>query len=248
MILSNEFAKLYDSPIAGTCIQNAINIFTYCSEGEFGDPLAGRLLFILKSFRDVVDAQQEIQRIRHISNSSEDPISNLFPGNNNDVLPPIYINTPSIADARDYGIATMTKNALNRESESQVPTAIFDVSHPTNGNAAGEQSPAQSYPSPRTMQPPHILQQGFPSMFSSETGRDGSTDVDSLGGDAEIDFDAFWTMPIGAGGSASGGGESTMPVVNGDAHDGISNHFSFGSVQSISDSMVPLYGVSGFGN
>lgn len=63
---------------------------------------------------------------------------------------------------------------------------------------------------------------------------DGS---DSLGGDAEIDFDAFWNLSSGL---TPGIGGTPLPTPGGVG-------FDPNNIQNISDSMVPLYGTAGFG-
>lgn len=228
MILANEFAKLYDLATASDRIRCAINIFTYCSEGELGDPLAGRLLFILKAFRDVVDTQQEGQRIRHISNSTEDPIANLFPGNNNDVLAPIYMDVSSIDGLTNDGTTHVVSTALE-SVKSQISMPSAGVTHLLNGASGDLRSRSLSSSSHSTMQPPHTTNRGMTPIFHPpELPRDGSVDIDSLGGDGEIDFEAFWHMPL----------NSNVPSG--------ATHFDFSSIQEISDSRVPLYGVQEF--
>jgi hypothetical protein len=75
IVLSNEFFKLYAISMAQKLIQSSIAIMSYCAKT---DPVAKRLLFILSSFRDVVDRQKGFVAKRQITNISEDPILNFL--------------------------------------------------------------------------------------------------------------------------------------------------------------------------
>ncbi len=74
-MLSNEFFKLYASPCSQACVKYSISIMAYCAET---DPIAQRLLFILSSFRDVVERHKGYVPTRRIPSVTDDPILKFF--------------------------------------------------------------------------------------------------------------------------------------------------------------------------
>lgn len=197
IVLSNEFFKLYDTPSAESCIISAINIMTYCSET---DPLATRLLFILTSFRDVVNRQQDTTRLRHIASSiSGDPIMSLFTNMNSDTPDP-----SSSYQSKSTGASASNMSFSGIKSDGAAPISVTrQQSHPTPSTAADNSPEDSAY-------------------------RNGSVDGEGSLGDGEINFDAFWTIPTS--GFAGGGTSADMYDPN--------------SIQGISDSSIPLYGMS----
>ncbi|KAK7615123.1 fungal-specific transcription factor domain-containing protein [Phyllosticta paracitricarpa] len=66
ILLANEFASLYTNGATDQCVANAINILSYCAEG---DVQAARHLEIIKAFRDVI-VQQRDRRAQQLAGSS----------------------------------------------------------------------------------------------------------------------------------------------------------------------------------
>jgi len=95
VVLSNEFSALFENPSASTCIENAISIMHYCAEH---DPQASRLVFILTSFRDVVDRQKAAGTSHTLSpirlHLSTQPSSQLF---NQNIDPGMSCNQYSLS-------------------------------------------------------------------------------------------------------------------------------------------------------
>jgi hypothetical protein len=69
ILLSNDFSQLYTDMGTTQCICISIAIMEYCAET---DPQASRLLFIMSTFRDVVNQQQE-RRVRQAEEISQLP-------------------------------------------------------------------------------------------------------------------------------------------------------------------------------
>ncbi|KAI9852360.1 MAG: hypothetical protein M1838_000882 [Thelocarpon superellum] len=55
IVLSNAFSKLHEDATADLTISNSISIMTYCAHS---DPQAQRLLYILTTFRDVIESRR----------------------------------------------------------------------------------------------------------------------------------------------------------------------------------------------
>lgn len=225
IVLSNEFSKLYDTPAAQSCIQSALNITAYCGET---DPLARRLLFILTSFRDVVNRQQDSSRLRYISEmNAEDPISSLF---TNNIMSPMTTFTSqrtcgsgNIPNGR--GIAARKFSSSAGLTNSADPT----ISALPPSISLTDKSPTDPLIPTLATEP-----------LGGANSEHGPCSVDGSDGfgDVEIDFDAFWNMPMT--GLTPANVNTPLPTPGG-------LNFVPTNIQGISDSIVPLYGMTEFG-
>jgi hypothetical protein len=243
IILANEFASLYHVDASDTCILNAITIMNYCAES---DQQAGRLLYIMGSFRDVVAAQ----RLRRTQTQPEamnlPSISSQLYG----------VTLPNHDHNSGVGVGTSEQTATPRLH--QVPIHIYpgmqttplpsdSTSNPTfqpPPSLSVHLSPIQNPPvSGSGLSPSFTLNRPLSQSPSLSNALDLSaldaTRVPSLyseengAPDEHIDFDALWAWPSNTPAFGS-------PRVSGDG--GVSGGV-VERVQGVSDSAVPLYGV-----
>ncbi|KAH7382254.1 fungal-specific transcription factor domain-containing protein [Pyrenochaeta sp. MPI-SDFR-AT-0127] len=264
VILANEFSGLYRVEASDTCILNAVNIMNYCAES---DQQASRLVYILSTFRDVV-AQQRLRRKQgQTDNATLPSIASQLYG----VSMPNEHQQQQIPNIGGLANSTDPLNATPRLH--QVPIHIYPgmQTSPLNDSTSSFQRPNQQPPhlSHQHSQPPtdfsvHLSPINDPPTstssdpFATATSTNAfntpskppslsmmldysaldATRVPSLhseesGQDEQIDFDALWAWPSNtpAMGSPRPGMES---IVGGIAE----------RAQGISDSAVPLFGVS----
>jgi len=246
---------LYKNPDYDKSIENTITIMQYCSRS---DPQAARLLYILTTFQSVVTQHRESSQqssrpdttfkaiIGSSSGSTCDPIARLFP---------------------DHSSST-TSSTLKPSRKNSSTTAV--------GSGGTRPSPVQHR---ATMAPPSapvlahensisglVMSAGISpvgSMAVPASVTDSVSDqAESLGGDAEFDFDTFWSWPsvpvLGTGSGAGMPPEGTTgplsaasPAIGTDRYDtsnafgsgpGAANEGSLGSMNA----GVPLFSPSHF--
>jgi hypothetical protein len=127
ILLSNEFAQLYSNAGVEQCIRQAEQTVSYCSET---DPQASRLLFIITTFREVVEQQRETRaRQEHIN------------------LPPVQLKAPLNPFAPQTGMSPLDPALQGVQGPPQAhhpmppmsqsyPTSPF-LSHTGNGEYTG---------------------------------------------------------------------------------------------------------------
>ncbi|KAK0381486.1 fungal specific transcription factor domain-containing protein [Colletotrichum limetticola] len=164
VILSNEFASIYPNPTYAASISNTIAIMRYCATS---DPQAGRLLFILTSFRNVV---YELQQKK-----TEQPAMPAPP-----MLSPTSLNDPIgtiFKSSRKNSLAATVSGMTGNKAKPMAPPPLSmktDHSFPTSTGPSAVASPAGSTPS---------MSQGDQ---SARMGGDSDT------GDGELEFDQLW--------------------------------------------------------
>lgn len=210
----------------------------YCAQQ---DPQASRLLFILTSFRDVVIRQQATSPLRP-SNSlgnheADDPIGTLLhataasPKVSSILKHPFIINKPS-----DLSNSPLP-HKIHSPGTNHSGIGSSKVSHSHN-HTLSEPSPDTFFDLSRLTNHSH---------HHSGASTDGNESHNSAG-DAEIDFEMLWQWPNSNGtpGIAFTPGGSVGILGGGPAHNtGI--NVSHVDIQGISDSSVPLYGMSNGG-
>lgn len=233
VVLSNEFAALYRNPTSTKFVNNAIQIMSFCAQH---DPQANRLLFILTSFRDVVEMQKtrrvdqsDLKLATQISTQPSSltlerkgiaPIPNL--------IQPPQISHQKLQSPRPYHNSSDPTTAT--QTNSTIPDVVLSTSEDIH----------QAYLSRANFLDTFLDLAQVPSDFSggSNDGYDSNSAVDG-----EIDFESLWQWPnsnIGLDHSDQLGFgltstveemlESTLP-----SHAGIRN---------FNNSQVPLFGVA----
>ena len=220
------------------------------------DPQGSRLLFILTSFRDVVQREQAARDQQTLSeqqaqtqpqpqtfgqlvpvNDANDPMGNLFKGSSKHVPenPSGSAATDHISSRNNSNPSLSPVNVTSQPAFQRNSSSSNDTLSPSGADimASRHNSLDTFFDLARVPNYPHSA---------------GSVhDSDSLG-DAEIDFESLWQWPnsngltgltpgLGPGmglTSTSGLGQSSVPAV---AANGI-------DVQGISDSSVPLFAMS----
>jgi len=257
VILANEFAGLYKVEASDTCMRNAVNIMNYCAES---DPQASRLVYILSSFRDVV-AQQRMRRKQDQADNATLPSIGTQIHNAAGAAQPQPMQSVNVG-----GLVSSTADAMSADTRphevaihvhpGMQTTPLPDATptpHPLNHQAMMHNPPSQDFsvhltpikgPAVSTANSdpfgtgPTIYALNTPARVPSvstmldlsalEATRVPSLHPEESGQDEQIDFDALWAWP------------SNAPVMGspGD-YDGLVER-----VQGISDSAVPMYGVS----
>jgi hypothetical protein len=246
VILANEFSALYSNPSGNESISNCINIMDYFAQQ---DPQGSRLLFILKEFRDVVRRRQAARTQQMLSQSPQGfkqaqpvPVVN----DTNDMTGVLSQGSGSIATEKvPISLATeVTMNRHNSNPSSSPPHPLEGLPRPpSHQNSVSASSNSQDTTSSR-----HNSFDTFydlaraPSHPNSSTSNDGN---DSGSGDAEIDFESLWQWPNSNGTGLTPG----LGITPGGTYriiDPMQSVFgnSMIDVQGVSDSSVPLYGVS----
>jgi hypothetical protein len=253
IVLANEFSGIYKNSSAESDITNSINIMHYFAQQ---DPQGSRLLFILTSFRDVVQreqaardqlalseqqAQAQTQKFAQAQpipvNDTNDPMGNLFQGRRS-----------KQTTEKSSGSAADPKSSRQNSTGSLSPANVTSQA-PLQRNSTSSND-AVSPDGPDLMASRHhsldaFFDLGRVSNYPHSTG--SIHDSESLG-DAEIDFESLWQWPnsngltgltpgLGPGiglTSMSGLGQSSVQATMGNGID----------VQGISDSSVPLFAMS----
>ena len=204
VILSNEFAALYENPDYEYCISQTISLTTYCAET---DPQAERLLYILKSFRDVVATQKHRSSFQArpmvlvvASSNAFDPISGLYAAHDHSAY------SVGRMSRKNSFVATTSNSPVTHRAPMLPPSGRAKIDGTRNHAGSTSVSPvvAASQPS---------------SIVDGMGGRGGGDpdSADSQGGDA-FEFESLWTYwshsnPAGAGSSqpAPPGGPPSGP-------------------------------------
>ncbi|KAL0256920.1 hypothetical protein SLS55_007729 [Diplodia seriata] len=263
VLLANEFAGLYVSREADHCIANGTNIIMYCAEC---DQQASRLYHILEAFREVVNQQRSRRRRLQqpqpnlMGTLNQPTPSQQFPGPV--PRPPVssehQLHQQSFMQQQDFSGAIgqqgtppdLTQAHIPAQHAPQLSTA--SLLSPTATAPMGPPTPQQAIAPPSGAGTPRgtmaaspagsTFSGGAPPTLSRNLSLSNLLDLnalDSMGGipsirsedggssgaEEHIDFDALWAWPSNtpAVGSPRLGGEV--------------------SVQGISDSAVPLFGV-----
>lgn len=186
IILSNEFALLYKNPDYESSITQTIGIMNYCAES---DPQAARLLYILNSFRAVVASRRQTsadhpRAMVTSASSSYDPIASLFPDH-----AAITASIAKISRKNSFVGAGSANNPLNS------PIGHHKATMAPPASSAAIKAPAATHENGvgglvRTAGVSPVTSMALPNMGDSM-----SDQADSLGGDAEFDFDSLWNWP-----------------------------------------------------
>jgi hypothetical protein len=250
IVLSNEFSGLYNNSSAKSDITNAINIMHYFAQR---DPQGSRLLFILTSFRDVVQREQSAREQQALIeqaqaqaqtqpfappqlipvNDANDPMGNLFQGSKRQAA-----ENPSVSAPTDR-VSSGHQSAASLSPVNTAPQPSLQRNSSSSNDALSPGGPDVMASRPNTLDAFFDLAR-VPG-YSHSTG--SVHDSDSIG-DAEIDFESLWQWPnsngltgltpgLGPGmglSSTAGLGQSSLPTVG----NGL-------DVQGISDSSVPLF-------
>ncbi|KAI4665910.1 uncharacterized protein J4E78_003375 [Alternaria triticimaculans] len=260
VILASDFAGLYQIELTDNCVVNAINVMNYCAES---DQQASRLVYILSSFRDVVAQQRLRRRQDSTSNATLPSIASQLYGRQ---MPQQQRN--SAPQAPDSARASNPMDATPRLH--QVPVHIYpgmqtapinepvltyqaseqhhalgqnqhhgNVQHspaPTGEDFSVHLSPIQEPPPVDMATPSYTSASRAPSLSAMldlsalEATRVPSLHSEDSGQDEQIDFDALWAWPSN---TPAMGSPRAMEA------SGVSER-----VQGISDSAVPMFGVS----
>lgn len=238
VVLANEFCGLYHNPNANPSLTNAINIMHYfCDQ----DPQARRLVVILESFREVVVQQQSFRAQQQhdaaqYPNGLIQPLTLSLAEDNNDAMANLF---QGVAPFSTVNGATAPVPGLNRtSSDSNPPNPLtFSPLNHTQSHPINTFSP----PGNRSISPQNSFDAFFDlARVSSNQNSGASNDGNESFGDAEIDFDALWQF------SNANGPPLTPGVISGLTPGGILGGAQLGlnEVQGISDSHVPLFGMS----
>ena len=260
VILASDFAGLYQIELTDNCVVNAINVMNYCAES---DQQASRLVYILSTFRDVVAQQRLRRRQDQTSNSTLPSIaSQLYgvqmPQQQRNAAPQttdmVHTTNPVEATPRLHQVPVHIYPGMQTAPLNE-PILTYQVSeqhhhldqdqHQTNVQhtpaASGEDfrvhlSPIQE-PPPMDMATPPFTSTSKPPSLSAmldlsalEATRVPSLNSEESGQDEQIDFDALWAWPSN---TPAMGSPRAMEA------SGVSER-----VQGISDSAVPMFGVS----
>lgn len=178
-ILSNEFACLYKNKHYAESISNAINIVKYCATSE---AQAQRLLFILTSFRSVVEEQARSSGMGQRTRSMHMDMSG---GNIAEPLARLATAPQSILDVQinkdpgpQSGSPSMSLPGLTLALASPSKPSILEPRTATGMSDIVGVSPMSS----RTASTQSRL-----TRLATEGDK-----ADSIGGEQEFDFDCFW--------------------------------------------------------
>ncbi|OMP87014.1 putative transcriptional regulatory protein C3C7.04, partial [Diplodia seriata] len=263
VLLANEFAGLYVSREADHCIANGTNIIMYCAEC---DQQASRLYHILEAFREVVNQQRSRRRRLQqpqpnlMGTLNQPTPSQQFPGPV--PRPPVSSehqpHQQSFMQQQDFSGAIGQQGTPPDLTQAHIPAqhvpqlSTASLLSPTATAPMGPPTPQQAIAPPSGAGTPRgtmaaspagsTFSGGAPPTLSRNLSLSNLLDLnalDSMGGipsirsedggssgaEEHIDFDALWAWPSNtpAVGSPRLGGEV--------------------SVQGISDSAVPLFGV-----
>jgi hypothetical protein len=240
VVLANGFSGLYKNDGFELVVTNSINIMNYCAES---DQQANRLVYILSTFRDVV-TQQRMRRRNQADNSTLPSIASQLYG-----APLLHQNQPNpgLPHSMDSMNATPRLHQVPVHIYPGMQTApIHDTTPPfPNQHAPLPHQHLQSqqhredfsvHLSPIQEPPLDMSSPGFRSpskppslsamldLSALEATRVPSLHSEESGQDEQIDFDALWAWP------------SNTPAMGSPRVEE--------RVQGISDSVVPLFGVS----
>jgi hypothetical protein len=242
VVLSNEFAGLYRVDTLGaadTCIDNSINLMAYCGES---DQQADRLVYILRSFRDVVAQHRSRRRYSQSDNMNLPSISSQLYGVSGgpQLQHASAMQDPTSSNPRLHQVPVHIYPGMAQTAFPNDPSSSFQppLQPPTPAppNLSVHLSPItnpqamMSGSDPYTMEAP-----SKPTSLSNVLDLSGldATRVPSLyseesGADEQIDFDALWAWPSNtpALGSPRAGADVLME-----------------RVQGVGDGAVPLFGV-----
>ncbi|KAH8791387.1 fungal-specific transcription factor domain-containing protein [Hyaloscypha finlandica] len=248
IVLANEFSGIYNNPSANSNITNAINIMHYFAQQ---DPQGSRLLFILTSFRDVVQREQATRDQQTLSEQQAQAQAQTFaqqqliPVNDaNDPMDKLFQGKGKHASEHPSA-ATDPISGRNNSTASLSPANV--TSQPPMQRNSSSSNETLSPGDPDMMAFRHNSLDAFFDLAraSSHPHSTGSVhDSDSLG-DAEIDFESLWQWPSSNGltGLTPGLGPglgltSTLGPGQNSVLAAVPNGID---IQGISDSSVPLF-------
>jgi hypothetical protein len=252
VILASDFAGLYQIELTDNCVVNAINVMNYCAES---DQQASRLVYILSSFRDVV-AQQRIRRRQDSTSNATLPsiASQLYgvqiPQQQRAAAPQASnsarVSNPMDATPRLHQVpvhiypgmqtAPLNEPILTYQASEQHQTNLQHSPAPSGEDFSVHLSPIQE-PPPMNVTTPSFTSASRPPSLSAmldlsalEATRVPSLHSEESGQDEQIDFDALWAWPSNTPAMGSPRAMEASGVTE--------------RVQGISDSAVPMFGVS----
>lgn len=225
----------------------------YCAHQ---DPQASRLLFILTSFRDAVLQQQASNPLHpviaqshflNIGGEQDDPVNSIFthtipasPRISSILKHPFIINTPADHSKSLPGIHSPEMHHLNRENSSSSSRPSHNHNHNHNHNHT-ESSPESYYDLARAPSQNNNHQ-------SHHHSGNASTDSEShSANDAEIDFEMLWQWPNSNATALTPGAPPGIGFTPGGSIGLVSGHgmvVSHADIQGVSDSSIPLYGMT----
>jgi hypothetical protein len=194
IILSNEYASLYQNPSYADSISSTISIMTYCAGA---DPQAIRLHYIIDSFKDVVlsrgaNLAQEARPMSTLACSpgaNSDPIVSLFMPQEpqNHITTSFQVGIPKVSRRSSLPSGGAAGNPSLMKPAMPPPKATLPIK-PEAGLTRSDISALNALGMPQ----PSGEAQGSRSVTEPESG-------DSVGGDAEVDFDSFWHFSSASG-------------------------------------------------
>ncbi|KAK7531539.1 fungal-specific transcription factor domain-containing protein [Phyllosticta citribraziliensis] len=271
ILLANEFASLYTNGATDQCVANAINVLSYCAEG---DVQAARHIEIIKAFRDVIVRQRD-RRAQQLGGASTAAAASAavdqsaaYNAIGTTATPAVGADAPSsyhqptasassaTADkqtAKPNSHPTPTTTATTASSAAAPPAA--EPAADTATSAAPEPAAAAALPlSSAAALPPNLLDlSAFDTVGLGLAGSGGSGSLLSpedsgSQGDEHFDFDALWAWP-GTGGNGNGGRTGGVGVASSGEMGGLGGEMSGMGVAGedlvnfVSESAVPLFGV-----
>jgi hypothetical protein len=251
IVLANEFSGIYNNPTAQSNITNAINIMHYFAQQ---DPQGSRLLFILTSFRDVVQREQASRDQQTLNeqqaqaqaqttapaqlipvNEASDPMGSIFKGKSkrSPEIPSAPIDPVSRRNKSNVSVSPA--NVTSQPSLQRISSSSNETLSPTGADimASRRNTLDAFFDLARVPNYPHSTGSGH--------------DSDSLG-EAEIDFESLWQWPSSNGltgltpGLGPGMGlTSSVSFGQSSGQAGMGNAID---IQGVSDSSVPLFAIS----
>ena len=223
VVLANEFSGIYQNQGAKTAIANSINIMQYFAQQ---DPQGTRLLFILSSFRPVIQKQQiargqqifgDIQaRSQVLAQPQSQPIpanevneflGSLFTGPNR--LPPSASPATRTRSTRNNSTISSSSGPTNFTSHTSIPRTSSNPSEslsPADGlNAVGARRDSVD----------EFFNLASINNYPDNTGGGSSTHDSDLFGDAEIDFQSLWQWPTNGSTGLTPGLGPGLPLTSG---------------------------------
>jgi hypothetical protein len=220
----------------------------YCAQY---DPQANRLLFILTSFRDVVVRQQATTSLGPVAGSQshafmQTPSMPLGHENGDPVGNLLHTATTSPEKPSALMIPQLNQHSSNPTTSSPLP---INVNSPTATHSGSSSSNPQDRPRASR---DNSLDAFFDlarvsSNHNSGASNDGNDSHSA--GDAEIDFEMLWQWPSSnASGLTPGAGSGigftpggNIGIIAGTNQNGLGGQVD---IQGISESSVPLFGIS----
>ena len=199
MVLSNQYACLYRHDNFQNSISNAIKIVTYCSQS---DVQAHRLLYIITTFRSVVEARvQQVAAISRFKPWQRD-LTDVYISENLVKLvagPQLNLGAQGPRSAPRSRIRRSV-NPQTRSSLATVPVQQLELpkySSPKERTALPDFTDARPGPASASEV---VTTQASPAEGLTDENSPGQSTLpvaESLSSDQEFDFESFWNMDLG---------------------------------------------------